>query len=613
MNKTLLFLLSFLIFSINIVHSQNYQPLSRQDSAVLRDYNKNYSLYDSLKSKKDASYYLNKIAFLYWEHNQNNEAINYYKKSLILNMKLGNENGISMINNNLGLLYSDTKQYEKSLACFKKTLAYRLSAKRKQKDGLISVLMSLSVVLDNLKRYSEAVSYLERALEFAKEKNDPERMQSCYGMLSELYSKTNNVEKYEHYFRMYREYNNALQKSAKQKYEEQKFKAANSENARLKKEIELMKETEKRVSTEKKLEVSKGVSRSLLKNLTKKELEIEVVKKDAQIKELNDKQEIERRKKLNVRITIIAIFMVIVSIISILAYRQKRKVNKKLAFQNIEIYQQREEIIQQRDSLGEAKKLIEDKNKHITQSLDVAKLIQTAMLNKIIPLSEYFPESFIYYKPRDIVSGDFYWYSKLGDEIIVAAVDCTGHGVPGAFLSMVGNDLLHRIVESEKISDPATIIYEMDKGIKIALNQEHTDNDDGMDAAVCTINLKKRTLEFAGAKNPLVLIQDRKLQIIAGSGFSIGGFEIKKTKKKFKTTKIKLSDESRIYLFSDGYNDQMNTSSVKFLMKRFNEMLLNIYDKPFDIQKKLLHAAHSKWRGSEMQIDDIVVIGIKLG
>jgi len=269
-----------------------------------------------------------------------------------------------------------------------------------------------------------------------------------------------------------------------------------------------------------------------------------------------------------------------------------------LKFKNAEITQKNEEIEIQKQNIEELYLKTSEAHESIKKSIDYAGIIQAAMINKSPRLDKYFSESFIIYEPKDIVGGDFYWYSKVDDKIIVAAVDCTGHGVPGAFLTVLGNNVLNQIVNVNKVTNPGEILFELDKSVKESLHQDDNKNKDGMDIALCTIDYKHEKIEFAGANNPMLLIHNNEINVIEGEKIGIAGFSsffFERRKKDnlrnqmYNTKSIKLEKGMQIYLFSDGFQDQNGGEHMKKIRsKYFYELLLNNNKQSFDNQKKLL-------------------------
>jgi len=261
------------------------------------------------------------------------------------------------------------------------------------------------------------------------------------------------------------------------------------------------------------------------------------------------------------------------------------------------------------------KKLVEQKNKDILDSINYAKRIQDAIFPPEELVKELLPESFILLKPKDIISGDFYWVEKFDKKTFIGAVDCTGHGVPGALLSIVGYNLLSKAINEHNHTSPDEILNELSNGINKTLRQniESSNVNDTMDVALCSIDKITNTLEFAGAYNSLYLIRNKRLVEIHADRFPVGVF-LNGQLRKFTNHKLQLEKGDTIYLFSDGYADQFGgEKGKKFKHKQFKKLLISIQDLSIEEQKNRLNSTIEEWQSmtSEEQTDDILVIGIK--
>lgn len=274
-----------------------------------------------------------------------------------------------------------------------------------------------------------------------------------------------------------------------------------------------------------------------------------------------------------------------------------------------------ENILEQKNiELEKANAEISQKNKDITDSISYAKRIQNALLPSPDYVNAIMPEHFILFKPRDIVSGDFYWMEQWKNQVFFAAVDCTGHGVPGAFMSILGNDLLHDIINDHGINKPAAILNTLNKALAKALHQnsESAEIKDGMDIAFCVLDKKTNLLEYSGAFNPLWLIKNNCLKEFNGNKQPIGAFAGEKPNL-FTTHEIQLEKGDTVYIFSDGYADQFGgPKGKKFRYKQFEELLLSIQEQPMLEQKNILERSIEKWKGNLEQVDDILVIGMRV-
>ncbi|OFX18299.1 MAG: hypothetical protein A2033_17780 [Bacteroidetes bacterium GWA2_31_9] len=265
------------------------------------------------------------------------------------------------------------------------------------------------------------------------------------------------------------------------------------------------------------------------------------------------------------------------------------------------------------ESVNQRTKELIKKNNDITSSIIYAKRIQEALLPEHKLLQEIFEESYIYYRPKDIVSGDFFWISKVADTTIIACGDCTGHGVPGAFMSIIGNSFLMQIVNERKITHPGTILVELNNEIINALHQKDgtpEDNIDGIDIAICSI--KDNILEFAGANRPIYIITDNSLHNFKGEINSIGG-TLTQVEKKYDTTRFKLKKGDTLYFFTDGFSSQFGgDDGKKYLLKNFKEFIFEISKKPICEQYAEIDNELNSWMSNHDQIDDILIIGIKI-
>jgi PAS domain S-box-containing protein len=256
---------------------------------------------------------------------------------------------------------------------------------------------------------------------------------------------------------------------------------------------------------------------------------------------------------------------------------------------------------------------IQSKSKKITESINYAKRIQGAILPNNAIIKGIFPQSFILYKPKDVVSGDFPWFLQRGDDMYIAAVDCTGHGVPGALISLIGYFLLNNIVNNKEVMVPGEILDLLDKGVTETLRQDSEDSStrDGMDIALCKINLKTNTLQYAGAHRPLYYLHGGELTEVKGDKFPIGGGQYK-SRTNFTTNTLSLSSGDAVYFCSDGFPDQFGgPDNRKFSPKRIREIIIENAQSDIDTVNRVFDQEFEAWKGNEKQTDDVLMIGIK--
>lgn len=277
---------------------------------------------------------------------------------------------------------------------------------------------------------------------------------------------------------------------------------------------------------------------------------------------------------------------------------------------NADLNQTNEELQVTIEMVNEQKELIEAKNKDITDSIRYARRIQESILPPIAQMKNTL-NCFVLYRPKDIVSGDFYWFAAKDDLCIVAAVDCTGHGVPGAFMSVLGNSLLNQIVNENDIVNPSEILLQLHKRVGNALRQrsESIQSQDGMDIGLCVIEKDKKIIGYAGAKRPLFLVRNGELSEMKVNKNSIGGKNIVEN---FESVTLQLQANDLIYLTTDGYADQFGGDEKrKYMSKNFKNLLQNIHQLDLAAQEQALTREFETWKGEEKQTDDILVIGIK--
>jgi serine phosphatase RsbU (regulator of sigma subunit) len=296
---------------------------------------------------------------------------------------------------------------------------------------------------------------------------------------------------------------------------------------------------------------------------------------------------------------------------ALLKMRSDLRTNERILEQKVE--ERTAEVVRQKQEIELQKAKIEVLFNHVTDSIRYAKRLQDAILPPDQVLKKLLPDSFVYYKPKDIVSGDFYWVEKVQNKILFATVDCTGHGVPGAIMSIVAHNQLKQAIAKSDSLQPSKILDALSKGVQDALhqNEEGASTKDGMDMTLCAYESATKTLEVAGAFNPMYLIRDGELQEIKGNKFPVGVFLGEN--KTFTNHKIALQSGDFIYVFSDGYADQFGgPKGKKFMVNQFRQLLMSIHKRPVEEQKQILDKTIEDWKGPEEQVDDILVMGVRI-
>ena len=612
------FLLPYIfLLTVFVAFGQN-KPLSKNQQTRVEKYKNLLEKYKKENNVNKVGNQINKIAFIYWDTENYDWAIEYFKESLELNKKLGNINAVKLIYSNLGTMYSDLSQLEKSIFYFEESLKIRreIGVRSELAKGLID----LATVFTSLEKANTSNILTLEALKISKELDEHKYLRSAYGLLSQNYELLGNKKKSYEFFDKYVTYEKSLQ--------QEDFKVRENNFQKKLKKVEYIIKNVEADNLHKKDEISKQIEQlkeakdSLIQqeidNATKQQ-EIDILFKDKKLQDLEIKRKevISKNNRLIRNFIIIAlIFVVVMAFLFFMRMRERKKDNMALSKKNDEIQQQYKEIQQQSQKIAVQKNSIESKNKDITDSINYAKQIQQAILPSSKSLQDYLKDSFIFFKPRDIVSGDFYWFARvtngIKDKFIITAVDCTGHGVPGAFMSMIGVNLLNQII-ARKITKSSLILTSLHQGVRKALKQKETENRDGMDMALCVIDKENKTLTFSGAKSPMIYIQDGEIKQIKGDKVAIGGRQ-HEDKRIFGEHTISIEKETTVYIFSDGFPDQFGgEKGRKFMIKRFRDLLVKIHQKTMEEQKAILDKTLNNWIDNRYkQIDDILVIGFKI-
>jgi tetratricopeptide (TPR) repeat protein/serine phosphatase RsbU (regulator of sigma subunit) len=490
----------------------------------------------------------------------NDSAIYYFNQSLKYAEQSKNMLSIGEVYNNLASFYVLLKQY--NAATIYSMKVYEISKKMGYMDMYSTNLISLGSINIGLKKYDIAESYLMEALAISKDMQSKSGVNSAFHELTVLYDAKGDFKKAYHYYKLFSDTKDSM---------------LNKENSRLVMEMNTKYTTEK------------------------KEKEIELLKKNEEIQALElskKKNELSSQRTISIGVFAGFILLMLVAILLFSRYRLKKKANDQL--------QQTYNVIEEKNIV------IEKSNVFITDSITYAKRIQDAILPSPEDLHHLFADNFfIVYKPAHIVSGDFYWCSTQHDKIIFVVADCTGHGVPGAFMSMIGNTLLNEIVNEQKKTCTKEIAEMLDKKIVHALHQRSdSDQYDGMDISICSIDKGKQELSFTGAHHAMYAHQG-ELKKIKGDPYSIGGAQQQDTKL-FTSQKIGYEKGQRFYFLTDGYCDQNGGATNKrFTSGKFELLLASIQQLSMEEQKIKLEATFDEWKGTAKQRDDILIAGIQ--
>ncbi|MBL7884570.1 MAG: tetratricopeptide repeat protein [Bacteroidia bacterium] len=505
--------------------------------------------------KDEVGMSLGNIGRAYYYMNDYDKAMMYYNKSLKISEETGNKKRTALMYNNIGSVYAEKGIYDKALDYFNKTFSIQYELGNKQMQALS--LNNIAEVYYKKNEYKYAIDFYNKALVIAKELGAKDDIKTSYDGLHSCYSDLKDYENAHRYLLLYREIKDSI---------------FNEENSAQLNEMLTKFESDK------------------------KQKEIELLQKD------NEVHAVFRNS--------LAVVCILILIVALLLYNRnkvKQKANVDLSKKNKNIEEKNKLIELQNYELSL-------KNKEITDSIKYAKRLQLAILPPDTQVKRLLPNSFVLYKPKDIVSGDFYWVEQWGTKTLVAAADCTGHGVPGAFMSIVGNNLLQQAVNIYGLSNPNLILNDLNKNISKILHQseEASSVKDGMDIALLAIDYTNLKLQYSGAYNPLWIIRDNSLIEITGDKHPVGAF-VGEELKLFRNNDFDLKLGDTLYIFTDGYADQFGgEKGKKFKYKSLKDLLLSSQDKSMDEQKIILELQFNRWKGNLEQIDDVCIIGIRI-
>lgn len=540
-----------------------------------------------------------KLAFLYRDNNKFPKATDYFIRAIKNNEALGNANAIKNLSVNLGLLYSEHENYDQAIAYFNKSL--KINEKQNKQSDILSDLINIALAYQGMKKPGESNQALEKAISIAQELGDMAALKNCYGMMSENYDRLGKPDKSKEYFELAASLKSYIQKEEIKKFES-RTKSAEAESV-----------AKDAVLKSKNQEIEKMTKeQQLTLELLEKQKEISILKEH----ELKTQENLHKARQRNINLIFAAVAFILILIIFFLIIlfkqlKEKKKANKLLEENNKQILEQKLEIEKQRD-------IAKIQTKRITDSIQYAQRIQNAVLPPLHVLESLIPEHFVLFRPRDIVSGDFYWLSGKDGILIVAAVDCTGHGVPGAFMSMLGiaflNDIVNKITFNRHILalHANEILNQLRENVINSLHQTGKPNEskDGMDIALCVIDFEHKQMQYAGAHNPVYIIRNGEFLITDGDKMPIGIY--KNSHLSFTNHELPLEIGDQIYIFSDGYYDQFGgPNNMKLMSANFRKYLLEIHEKPMKEQKELLENYYDNWKNGKDQVDDVLVIGFR--
>ncbi len=535
----------------------------------IESYEQSAALQEEIGDNQKLQTTYNKLGVSYYELGNFDEAEKYYNQALTANESTGDKKEASSVLNNLGNLNYSQSKFKKSVDFYEKSIS--MKEELDDKAGLGLAYYNMANSYRQMGDSKKAIDYFEKSREQAVEQKQDELIGRNVTVLAELYSKEKQESKAAEYSKLAENYSNMGFDVDDQLSESDLTSLAGSDEDL----ISILKE-------------------EVLLQKRRAEIEAEQRAKENKINSLklqNQTEQIKRQRILLSLVAVVAIVVLIAVILLNIQIKQKKKANKKLVEQN---------------------ELISNQQKLITDNIKSASVIQRAVMPPDSFVQKELPEHFILNMPKDIVSGDFYWMEKRGEDLFVAVADCTGHGVQGAIVTMLGISTLNEIVNKNIDQQPSTILQQLKEKVTSTLHAEGDDvqRREGMDMSLIKINESRTKLEFSGAKNPLYIVRNNEVIVYKADRSPIG-YHTKDVK--FTTTTVDIEKGDSLYMFSDGYADQLGGKELKkFLAKRFQDVLIEANNLSMGERKEKLVERFDKWRGEYPQVDDIMVMGIKI-
>ena len=519
---------------------------------ALKYYKRSLKIKEELKDKQGIVTALLNIGSVYSAQKKMTIALDYFNRSLVLSYELRNKKTVSILLNNIGNIYEIEGDLDKALEYYQKSLVIRNEIGEKM--GISSALSNIGGVLYKKNNINEALDYGMRSLKLAQEIGYPKNIKSVAGMLYKVYNKQGN-------------YKQALEM----------------------RNLEIMMQDS--INNE---VTQKASAQQVAKYQYEKQKAIDDLEHEKQMT-------IEEKEKKQQKIITYAVTLGLAFVVVFLLF----------VFNRLQVTRKQKSLIEAQKKQVELTHIeLERKNNEILDSIQYAKRIQNAILPQNKLVKEYLCDSFIYYKPKDIVAGDFYWMEPTSKGVLFAAADCTGHGVPGAMVSVVCNAGLNRSVREFGLTDPGEILNKTREIVIQEFEKSEEDVKDGMDIALCSI--EGNSLKYAGANNPLWIIRKGSSEIeeIKANKQPIGKFD---DLQPYDTHQLTLNQGDTIYVFSDGYADQFGGQfGKKMKLKGFKDFILSIKDMDLETQKIAIDTNFETWSDTYDQIDDICIIGVRV-
>ncbi len=535
---------------------------------------------------------ISNIGIVYRNQNDNEKALDYYFKALKMAEELGDKMRTATILGNIGVAYKEQSKFKEALEFHLKAL--KITRELGDKNKIEANLGNIGVAYKDMGNYSQGLEYYLEALKVAEETGDKNGVARHLGNIGLLYTKTGKFKEAEQSFLKAIALDENLGVTNDLRQFEEVLAQLYDTTGRPKlalihyKRAMALKDT---LFTQEKN-----------KDITRKEMSFEFEKKEIASKAEFDKQAslaAAENKKQRI-ITMATVFGLLLAILFAGFIFRSLRITRK----------QKNTIEEQKKEVEEQKHLVEEKQREIVDSITYAKRLQEAILPPMVEIKKRFPESFLLYLPKDIVAGDFYWMEHLEERTFIAAADSTGHGVPGAIVSVVCSNALNRSVKEFKERDTGKILDKTRELVLETFEKSSSEVKDGMDISLLAIDRKEKRVFWSGANNQLWYVSNKELIELTADKQPIGKTD---NPRPFKTHQLELKKGDVVYLMTDGYPDQFGgPKGKKYKYKQLEELLLTNSEKDVEAQKQLLERSFTAWKGNLEQVDDVTIIGIRL-
>ncbi|MCF8257201.1 MAG: tetratricopeptide repeat protein [Flavobacteriales bacterium] len=613
-----------------------------ENALALEYYQKSVTLQEQVGNEKGMALTFNNIATVLYDLGDVRKALEYHHRALGIYERLGDKRGMSGAYGNLGSIHSE--QGEKTLALGYMEKALELSEAMGDRAHMATTCHNIGITHRTMGNNEKALEYLLRNLQLLQEMGDTRGISGTYNSIGSVYYQMKDLPRALEFVRKgietaeragdkrsLVENTNNLAYMLVRSGSERDLKEALALAQRsmgIAKELGFPEKIKNAAWTQTQIHRKQGRYKEALdmydlyiamrdstlseenkKELMRQRFQYDYDKKEALLAVEQEKkdaiadEELKRRSTYLAAATVVTFVLGLMFLVIFFAYRSKSRVNSELEVKNSLIHEQKLEVERQKAE-------VDVRNREIMQSFDYARRLQEAVMPGTDALQMLFADSFLFNRPRDVVSGDFYWMARHKGVIYLAVGDCTGHGVPGAMLSVIGLNSLNRCISDLGLTRPKDVLTQMTLDLLVTFEGSVAQVRDGMDIALCAIDTKAMTITFAGAHNPLWIARHGEMHVIKGDRRAVGYHD---SALNFTQQEVGIETGDAVYLFSDGFQDQMGGSGdKKYMTRRFREFLLGNSHLPMNGQHLELSREFAEWRGTGEQTDDVCVMGVRI-